>query len=275
MSICHPDTDWSCLFTAEELAAAKSTPEGAAAIETAEAFGWSLLASLTAYQIATCPISVRPCAKRCNPESGLLAFPVGGGHTGALGLGSGAFNPHMTGGAWVNSCGCRNNDCSCTELSEIYLPGPVGGIASIVQDGTPLPATSYRVDNGYKLVRLDGEKWPICQDQTAMGNADGAFIVTYYRGAAPNRMTKAAAGALAADFYRACAGANCALPDNVVRASQQGVDYEFEPTDFPEGVTGIKTVDALVRIYNPHKRKGRTLIASPDSPVTRTPTWSR
>lgn len=380
MSVCHPDVDWSCLFTAAELAELREDAEVAETLLTAEAFGWTLLASLTAYQVATCPITVRPCAKRCIPEGGLLAFPVAtGGHTGALGGGGGAFNPHISGGRWLNSCGCRSNDCSCTSISEVILPGPVGGIESVIIDGVVLPPSAYRVDNGNRLVRQDGMDWPACQDMskaasaapsvapatlvwpngvrvdltrdgdivtahvfpngvTSFGTAlplpagflprgigqlqisaspayvlivgdngtsgtisvgavdappylegvaqwladpiapvdqDGTFAVSYYRGAAPNRMTRAAAGALAAEFYQACIGANCALPSNVVSASQQGVDYEFQATDFPEGVTGIKVVDALIRIYNPYKRKGRTLIASPDAPLVRTPTWSR
>lgn len=374
MSVCHPDVDWSCLFTEAELIALREDPIEADRIETAEAFGWSLLSSLTAYQVASCPVTVRPCARRCRPESQTLAFPVGGGLTGALGFGSGSFNPHITGGSWVNSCGCRTDDCSCTELSEIILPGPVGGIVSVLQDGIQLPVTSYRVDNGNRLVRLDGEKWPVCQDMTKATSAppavapvtltwpngqtltlsrvgdivtatattvaslSGNFIdvpaefepvgtssvaavsaeggvrltiagsaswqrffpepdstftftylaapippvpqentlaVLYYRGAAPNRMTRRAAGLLAADFYRGCAGDACALPDSVVSMSQQGTDYEFEATDFPDGVTGIKAVDAVIRMYNPYKRKSPTRIASPDAPLTRTPTWSR
>lgn len=277
MSICYPSgTDWTCLYpTPEELEEARANEITGPMMETAEAFAWSLLAALTAYQIGTCPVAVRPCAKRCNPAGGMLAFPVGSGHTGALGFGTAPFNPHITNGAWVNSCGCRSNDCSCTELSEIYLPGPVGGIDSIMQDGVTLPVTAYRVDNGNRLVRLDGEAWPVCQDQTLPDNAIGALVVRYYRGAAPNQLTRHAAGLLAADFFAACAGSECSLPSNVVRASQQGVDYEFEPTDFPEGVTGIKAVDALIRIYNPYKRKAPTRIASPDAPVTRTPTWRR
>jgi len=276
MSVCVPaGTDWSCAFTAEELAEMRTDPIIANDLDVAEAYGWSLLSALTAYQIATCPIVVRPCAARCSDGGGMLAFPVGGGHAGALGTRSGSFNPHITGGRWVNSCGCQTSDCSCTQLSEVILPGPVGGIESVILNGVVLPTTSYRVDNGNRLVRLDGEEWPACQDMAAPDNAIGSFAVRYYRGAAPNVMTRRAAGLLAAEFYAACAGAECALPSNVVAVSRQGVDYELEPTDFPDGVTGIKAVDALIRIYNPHKRKAPTRIASPDAPMARTPTWRR
>lgn len=274
MSVCVPDgTDWSCAFTEQELADVMATEAGAADIAVAEAYAWSLLASLTAYQIATCPITVRPCTAGCSSNEGMLAFPVMGGHTGALGGSGTGFNPHITGGSWVNSCGCKPSGCSCTMLSEVILPGPVGGIESVMIDGVLLPTTAYRVDNGSLLVRLDGEPWPDCQDMNAPADGEGAFAVRYYRGAAPNIMTNRAAGLLAAEFYQACAGNDCALPNSVVGVVRQGVEYELEPTDFPEGKTGIKAVDALIRIYNPYKRKAPTRIASPDAPLTRTTTW--
>lgn len=277
MTVCVPDgTDWLCSFTQEQLDEMRADAASSRMMDVAEAYAWSLLASLTAYQVATCPIAVRPCAARCIDGGGMMAFPVSAGLSGALGNGGGSFNPHMVGGKWYNSCGCRRaSDCSCSQLSEVRLPGPVGGIVSVTVDGLVLPTTSYRVDNGNRLVRLDGETWPACQDMSLPANAVGAFEVVYYRGAAPNNMTRHAAGALAVEFYAACAGDDCRLPDNVTSVARQGVDYELTPTDFPEGVTGIKAVDALIRIYNPNKLKGRVTISSPDAPMTRTPTWSR
>lgn len=270
MTICVPDgTDWLCSFTQEQLTEMRADPEQLRMMEIAEAYAWSLLASLTAYRIATCPIAVRPCAARCLDSGGMMAFPVSGG-------GTGQYSPFIAGGKWYNSCGCRRaNDCSCSVLSEVRLPGPVGGIVSVKVDGILLPPAAYRVDNGNRLVRLDGEQWPACQDMALPSTAVGAFEVVYYRGTAPNNMTRHAAGALAVEFYAACAGDSCRLPDNVTSVARQGVDYELTPTDFPEGVTGIKAVDALIRIYNPNKLKGPVTIASPDSPVSRTPTWSR
>lgn len=276
MSICTPEVDWSCLFTEADLVDMRANPVEAAALERSEAYGWALLASLTAYRIAVCPAAVRPCAARCLDGGGMLTFPVSGGAAGALGGNAGAFSPHISGGKWFNSCGCRKSgDCSCAALSEVLLPGPVGGVVSVVVDGITLPPTSYRVDNGNRLVRLNGEQWPACQDQSLPANAVGAFVVTYYRGSAPSTMTKHAAGLLAAEFYQACAGSDCRLPDNVTSIARQGVSYELEPSDFPDGVTGIRAVDALIRIYNPHKRKGVTRIASPDAPIARVTTVSR
>lgn len=262
--ICYPpDTDWSCKFEPDELERLRDDEVKGPLIERSEAFAWSTLAALTAYQIGQCPITVRPCALGCLPAGYYQAAPVRGGHTGALPAGTiGMMNPYITGGRWVNGCGCRTS-CSCTALSEVILPGPVGRITAVWVDGFQLPRSAYRVDNGNRLVRLDGDTWPVCQDMTR-GDQDG-FSVQYYRGAAPNAMTRAAAGALAAEFYAGCEGENCRLPDNLVRMNRQGEAYEFSPTDFED----ILEVKAVVMIYNPYGLKSRPTVTSPDTINTR------
>lgn len=274
MSICYPDsTDWSCAFTLEELDQMRGDPDQAALLEKAEAFAWYTLASLTAFQIGVCPTTIRPCAARCAPPGSWMSAPVGGGHTAALGpaVAIGRLSPYISGGQWFNACGCSPQDCSCSQLSEVVLPGPVGSIQSVYIDGEILPRSAYRVDNGNRLVRLDGEAWPACQDMTA-SDQDG-FSVTYYRGAAPNLMTRAAAGRLAAEFYKSCAGDSCQLPDNIVRVSRGGESYEFEPLDFPEGKTGLREVDAVIRIYNPYGLRSAPTVTSPDVQRQRVATW--
>lgn len=164
--ICYPDTtDWSCLPTTvlEELDPAMK--------ERAEALAWSTLAALTAYQIGTCPITVRPCLASCNP-TGIDSAIAYGGHTNSLPVRQiGTFSPHIdSGGQWVNACGCKNSgECSCTQLCEAFLPLPVGAITSVRIDGAVLDPSAYRVDNGYRLVRTDGECWPKCQDMAGPG----------------------------------------------------------------------------------------------------------
>jgi hypothetical protein len=65
---------------------------------------------------------------------------------------------------WVNACGCAAGDCSCTALCEAILPGPVGSVVEILLDGAVLDPSAYRIDNGNRLVRTDGDCWPACQD---------------------------------------------------------------------------------------------------------------
>lgn len=267
MSICYPpDTDWSCAFTAAELQEMRADPAQALMLEKAEAFAWSLLAAKTAYQIGTCPITVRPCAAGCAPAGSYLSAPVGGASIPTVAIGR--FSPFISGGLWYNSCGCGTaDDCSCTALSEVELPGPVGAIVSVYVSGELLPASAYRVDNSSRLVRLDGGQWPTCQDQT-LSDEDG-FSVTYYRGAAPNIMTRAAAGVLAHEFFLNCMNDSaCRLPGNIRSASRAGDVLEFEPMSMPEGELGIPEVDAIIAIYNPfgHKVPGRVIMPTQAAP---------
>jgi len=162
IAICHPPADWTCAGTPDWLA-----EQDPVMVDIAESFAWSVLASLCAYQIASCPITVRPCAAGCFTSGTWLEAVVGGASTSGLPvarLGGTVFTPHLTGGNWVNSCGCSSG-CSCTALSEAILPGPVGGIVNVKLDGIVQDPATYRVDNGNILVSLDPDRpWPLRQN---------------------------------------------------------------------------------------------------------------
>jgi hypothetical protein len=277
MNICYPDsTDWSCAYTVAEITEMRENPATALSVEVAEAFAWSLLAALTAYQIGTCPVTIRPCAARCAPSGTKLVAPVGRGYSSALPVGTiGRMSPYISGGRWYNACGCGTGSCDCSSLPTVELPGPVGGIVSVYLDGVLVPATSYRVDNGSLLVRTDGESWPACQDMS-LSDQDG-FSVTYYRGAAPNTMTNRAAGVLANEFYQSCIGAECRLPSNITSATRGGESYQFDQGDFTEVVDSIPELGAIVRIYNPYGLKAPVSMASPETLGIggRVTTWRR
>lgn len=269
MGICHPDVDWSCRWSDDELAQMRADPVEAAKLEKAEAFAWSTLASLTAYQIGTCPITVRPCAASCRTADGMMVAPVGSIPSAVIGR---PMAPYISGGLWYNACGCSLTDCSCSALSEAVLPGPVGSIVEVVVDGVTLSRSEYRVDNGNRLVRLGGESWPACQDMSAM-EGEGTFFVTYYRGATPNLMTRAAAGRLASEFYDACEGRPCKLPWNVVSSSRQGESYEYGEGGLEGVADAIPEVAAVVNIYNPHGLKTRPRVVAPGQKRARVTSW--
>lgn len=271
--ICYPPgTDWSCRWTEEELEAQREDEVMGPKIEVAEAFAWSLLAALTLYRIGTCPVTVRPCAARCAPAGSYRSAVVRGSGASALPVGTiGMLNPYISGGRWLNACGCGPRDCGCEALSQVILPGPVGSIISVRLDGEEVPRSAYRVMNGDRLVRLDGEDWPACQDMAA-SDEDG-FSVTYYRGAAPNILTRAAAGVLANEFLLACDGDDaCRLPYNVTNVSRQGETYEFD-NGVEESAASIPQVAAVLRIFNPNGLKSPVIVASPDAYLTPVPTW--
>lgn len=281
MSICYPtDTDWGCAYSEEELAAMRADPVKLATMKRSEALAWYSLATLCAHQIGVCPITIRPCASRCAPGGSWMEATVGGAGTGALpnlSIG-GVFTPYVTGGIWVNGCGCRRaSDCSCSVLSEVILPGPVGAIESVTLDGEVLDPATYRVDNGNRLVSLVADRpWPGCQDMLADSGAD-TFLVTYYRGAAPNEMTRFAAGILATEFYRSCTGGKCRLPIGVQKVTRGGTEYTIDLALFDGGVTKIREVDAVINIYNPNRLKSAPRVLTPESSSAsgRRTTWGR
>lgn len=261
MTICVPDsTDWACAYTPEEIDALDPIVKA-----RSEALAWTSLASLTGYQVATCPILVRPCAERCL-EGTYQDWP-----TGIIGT----FRPGINAqGFWVNGCGCRQGNCSCTNLSEVILPGPVGGVLEVLVDGVVLDPLVYRIDQGNRLVAQGDYVWPACQDLTVPETEPGTFSVRYWRGFAPNSLTNYAAGVLAAEFYKACTGAKgCRLPNGVTQVTRQGVTMEIQTGLWQGGWTGIREVDAIITTFNPNGLKGPTVITSPDSPSARTTTW--
>ncbi|HEX5018628.1 MAG TPA: hypothetical protein VFX15_13710 [Actinomycetes bacterium] len=272
--VCYPPgADWSCFGTPEEIAALDPIVK-----ERAEVLAWMTLAALTAYQVGVCPITVRPCRAGCSSGGTYMTAPViSQGHF--AGVWPGAYQtlaPQVSSsGAWINACGCAPNDCSCTSLCEAILPGPVGSVLEVWLDGAVLSATSYRVDNGNRLVRTDGGCWPSCQDMSQDAHGDDAFSVRYYRGAAPNVMTLWAVGVLAAEFYLACTGKDCRLPSGVTNITRQGITMEVQTGLFVNGFTGIPEVDTVIALYNPNGLRAAPVVASPDSRRSRLTTWGR
>lgn len=267
MPLCYPpNTDWACAFTAEQLEQMRADPETLRVMERSEAYAWYTLAALTAYQIGVCPTTVRPCAAGCTGGGTWMDAVVTSGSTSALPtmtIGR-SFTPHVLDGQWVNSCGCSSSDaCSCTAVSEVILPGPVGDITEVRVDGVVLAPTAYRVDNGNRLVRQDGGSWPVCQDMSKPADDPGAFTVTYYRGAAPNEITRFAAGALAVEFYNACTNKKCRLPRGTVSVVRNGATIELQP-NLIDSIASWIEVAPVIQMFNPNRLKSAPRVLSPD-----------
>lgn len=278
MTFCIPSTtDWTCKFTEEQLIELRADPATAAKLHRSEALAWTTLASLTGYQIGVCPDEVRPCSARCAASSlTWMQAVVDGAHTSALPLRTigVSFTPYVTGGVWVNGCGCRSaGDCSCDTLDSVMLPGPVGSISQVELDGVVVSPAFYRVDNGNELVNLDdATPWPACQP--ANGAPNEGLVVTYYRGAAPNELTNYAAGVLANEFYQACTDkGKCRLPAGTVSVVRGGTTIELSDDLWPGGRTTIREVDAVIEIYNPHHLRAPMRVLSPDTASARQATW--
>jgi hypothetical protein len=164
----------------------------------------------------------------------------------------------------VNST-CGSSGCSCGPLSEIILPGLVAEIWQVKVDGVLLPVESYRVDNGNRLLRTDGLAWPSCQfmDRDVECH-EGTMGIWYVPGVVPDAAGLWAAGVLTCEFSKACTGGKCRLPSAVTQISRQGVTMELATGMFPDGMTGIREVDAYLTSINPHGLKQPPKVWSPD-----------
>ena len=181
-----------------------------------------------------------------------MEAPVLGGTAGALGAQVGPWWAHIEQGQWVNTtCGCVSSGCSCSYVPEVLLPA-AGVVYEVRLDGAVLAPSAWRVDDGFRLVRTDGGDWPKCQDMAADEDSPGSFVVYWKEGSAPDGLVAWAAGLLAIEYARACMGLDCGLPDGVTSVTRQGVSWEIATSIFDEGLTGIREVDAVVRIYNPY-----------------------
>ena len=265
VDICYPDgTDWSCAYSPEDIALLDPAVK-----ERSEALAWSTLSALTGYRVSLCPITIRPCTQGCQRHTWYTA-PVYAGNV----EGTGVYGPYISGGQWFNGCGCAGpSDCSCTALCEVILPNEVGDIVEVWLDGVILPPDAYRVDNGRKVVLVNGECFPTCQDMENNDPASGGAWITYYPGVAPNDLLKYAAGVLANEFYLACSGKECRLPNGVTNIARAGMTMTVQTGLFADNVTGITEVDAIIRIYNPYGLKARPRVMSPDRARGRITTW--
>jgi hypothetical protein len=249
MAICHPDTiDWGCALTQQEIDS--MDPDVKA---RSEALAWSTLVRLTGYRLALCPVTIRPCAARCLPGIWMDASVAG------------QYSPYVHQGNWYNACGCSHSAaCSCTVVNEVVLRGEVSGPIVVTIDGVVLDPSAYRLDNGNRLVRQDGESWPLCQDMNLPAGDPGTFTVSYYPGVGPDDNLSYAAGILAVEWYKACTGQHCRLPEGTTNVARLGITMTIPTGAFEGGMSGIREVDAITGIYNPHRLITPSVILSPN-----------
>lgn len=222
-----------------------------------------ILWALTGRRYGPCSVTVRPCGPKCQGFGGYMTWPVGS--PGLSGAGGPWMTPFIDNGIWRN-CVCAGG-CSCEAACQVLLQGPVAVVDEVMVDGLILDPSAYRLDNGVILVRTDGECWPDCQDMSLANDAVGAFAVTYQRGTAVPRAGQIAAGELACEFAKACAGnGECQLPGQLASLSRNGVDVQMvDPSTFlDDGLTGLPNVDLWIRAVNPRRLASRPRVRSGD-----------
>lgn len=211
-------------------------------------------------QFGLCTRTVRPCRRDCFDGYGWWQW-----------TGQGPLywpQPALIRGNWYNlTCGGCAGSCSCTDVEEAMLPGPVYAITQVLLFGEVMPTGSYRVDNDQMLTRTDGGVWPYCQDMTQPDDGADAWAVTAQFGQPVPVSGRMAIGELAREIALACLGQECALPWNVTTAIRQGVTIELgDPTDI---ANRLYFVGLFIRSVNPNRYKSTARIFDPDGPEFR------
>lgn len=201
-----------------------------------------------------CEVVLRPCVRRCGGGSG-LPVPYKGPD-----------------GEWRNwTCGCPD-DCSCTALSEVILPGPVASITEVTLGGDTLDPADYRLDkvgSGWRLVRLDGV-WPDCQDMNAACGEEGSWCITYQQGIALDALAIAAVTELTCEMTKACIPGckTCRLPKNIQATTRRGVTVTFDTAK--SWLHTLPLVNAFLAAVNPKGLSSAPSVWSPDVSRPRT-----
>jgi hypothetical protein len=224
------------------------------AVSRAEILAGQTLRLLTLNRVGGEPITVMPCARTC-----VAPYSYQNGHSLM------PFHPVLLeSGAYAN-CYCAAG-CGCSRANYVSLTPPVGRIDEVKVDGVVLAPTAYHVEDGNRLVRLDGRGWPSC--------AGPNFTVTYLNGHPVDELGEYIGGLLALEYLNAMTPkGKCRLPANVTTVTRQGISMELSTGMFPDGTTGIKEVDTYLMQWNPYGLRTRPEVYSPDLPRQHAVTW--
>lgn len=233
--------------------------------ERAESVAALIMYAATGRRYGPCPITVQPVGQ-CAPIPLYRTYTVPGG---------GLATPYISGGNWYNGPYLGDGDgaggaCCTRNGCEVWLDGPVtkSQITNITLGGETLEPAAYTVLDGTALVRTDGACWPCCANTPGQAT----FTVTYSVGLPIPAAVQAAFERLACETAKACGGGDCALPQRIARLSRQGVDIEIEQVPVDEAglvLTGIQSVDDVIRAVNPHRLTHAPAVLSLDVPSPR------
>lgn len=242
-------------------------------LQTAAAeYGAFTIWAATGRRFGLCPRTIRPCGRYCSS-----------GDRGISGYwwSEGTWMPYLFAGEWRNcwgGCGNCAGCCTCEPACQVWLPPTAYSINEITVDGEVIDPNTYRIDDNQWLVRTHNvstdDCWPECQDFN-LNEGEDTFFVTYLKGRPVPSILNRVAGELACEWAKACVGAECRLPGRVTNVARQGVSISMVSVEelLANGLTGIATVDQVIRSFNPYGLRARLRIDSPDIPGHRTTTW--
>lgn len=224
--------------------------------QRAAQFATMVLWASTGRQYGLCDLTVRPCLTCGDNEASGFFWD------------SGVFFPYIWQGQWFNlACGCAGFcRCGTHPYTQAWLLGPVAGIIAVTVDGILVDPSVYRVDDGQWLVRQDGNTWPKEANYNLPAGEVGTWTVEYCQGKPVPPALVVAAGTLAVEFLKACAGSACRLPGRVTSVVRSGVSVTMVDIDtlFKMGLTGLTEVDLIIRSVNPNGLTHRNRLYTPD-----------
>ena len=168
--------------------------------------------------------------------------------------------------------------CGCRPSSRVLLPGyPVREVISVSIGAETLDPAAYQLDRWQWLTRIDGSRWPACQDLNAAVGEAGSFVVRYTTGTNPPPLGQRAAAELAAQLALACPteigdiDGECVLPVGTTSVTRLGVSIQVQgfvswAYQDKRWQTGLPLTDAFLNTYNPHGLRRRAMSYSPDGP---------
>lgn len=222
--------------------------EAAVALDAAS---W-LLFRLSGERYGLRTVTLRPCRQTCAP-----ATPVGTGWTP-----SGWYPTTF-------SCSCSPRRCACGEgqADRVKVPRPVQSVTEVIVDGAVLDDSAYRIDTRRRdaVLRIDGDQWPTCQNESAAEDEDGYFAMTVSWGVPVPAIGVSAVADLACWSLDSMFGEGCLLPDRATSVSRGGISVPM--LDLADLIdkrrTGIASVDLFLTAANPNRlaRRARAFSA--------------
>lgn len=225
----------------------------------AEVEAWAVerLWQWTNQRFGPCVEVVRPCRSTC------------------AGVGSWAFPWDRSFPFFGMGCGRCGDNCSCREVAQVRLPGPIAEPLEVIVDGDVVDLSAFRVDDWNILVREDGGTLPTCQDMGKPLGEPGTWGVEYLLGEPVPPGGSLVAGILACEYAKAlCGASDCRLPRRVSSIQRQGLVIGILDnfSNLKEGFTGIFEIDDWIMAQIKPRR--RAVIMSPDVPRPRITTWT-
>lgn len=258
-----PCTSWTPIWPRGDCASVLLETGASAVTGDAVAAASEVLYHLTAQRFGVCSVTLRPCRRTCAGGFPFHEWWQYGTYP----------QPYWYAGTWYNlACGTCGDNCSCVGLDETVLPGPLHNVTEVKIDGVVLTKNvDYRVDDYRKVVRIDGELWPFCQNLRLADTEVGTWSITAEYGEPVPTIGQLAVGELGLEFTKYLLCGDCALPNGVIDLSRQGVSMTIGRISelFNSGLVNLRMCDLFIQTANPNHAKARSYVYDLDNPQPR------